>query len=91
MSNGSANSGGGGGGALGALLFVTGILILFALLFSVFLILPFFIFLAGIIAMLISDRKRDRQKSDDELDEERQREEAADAIERENARQRALV
>lgn len=90
MSNGNSN-GGGGGGALGALFFVIGVLILFALLFSVFLILPFFIFLAGIIAMVISDRKRDRQKSDAEREEDRQRQEASDAIDRENARQRALV
>jgi uncharacterized membrane protein len=89
VSNGTSS--GGGGGALGALFFVVGVLILFAVLFSVFLILPFFIFLAGIIAMVISDRKRDRKKSDSEREEDRQRQEASDAIDRENARQRALV
>lgn len=87
----SSGNGNGGGGAIGALIFVLGILIAFALLFSVFLILPFFIFIAGIIAMVISDRKRDRQKSDGDAEAERKRQEADDAIDRENARQRALI
>lgn len=47
-----------GGGVLGALIFTIGVLIVFALLFSTFLIVPFFVFLGGIIAMLISDRNR---------------------------------
>ena len=54
---------GGGGGVLGALFFVIGLLLLFCVLFSTFLIVPFFIFLAGIVAMVISDRKRDRDES----------------------------
>ena len=49
-----------GGGVLGALIFTIGVLIVFALLFSTFLIVPFFVFLGGIIAMLISDRNRGR-------------------------------
>ncbi|HMT03921.1 MAG TPA: hypothetical protein PKD76_00085 [Solirubrobacterales bacterium] len=48
-----------GGGAFGALIFVVGLLIVFAILFSAFLVIPFFVFLGGIVAMLISDRKRD--------------------------------
>lgn len=48
-----------GGGAFGALIFVVGLLIVFAVLFSAFLVIPFFVFLGGIVAMLISDRKRD--------------------------------
>ena len=48
-----------GGGAFGALVFVIGVLILFAIMFGLFLIVPFFIFLAGIVVMLVSDRKRD--------------------------------
>lgn len=47
-----------GGGAFGALVFVIGILAAFAVLFGFFLIVPFFVFLAGIIVMLVSDRKR---------------------------------
>jgi len=52
----------GGGGVFGALIFVVGALIVFGLLFSTFLIVPFFIFLGGIVAMLISDRKRSREE-----------------------------
>jgi uncharacterized membrane protein len=55
-------SGGGGvgfGGAIGALFFAIGALLLFAFGFAFFLILPFFVFLVGIVAMIISDRKRD--------------------------------
>lgn len=87
----NSGSGNGGGGIFGALLFVLGILALFALMFGFFLILPFFIFLAGIVAMIISDRKRDRQKSSDEQDDDKKRQEAEDAVDRENARQRALI
>ncbi len=46
-----------GGGVFGALIFVIGILLAFAVMFGLFLIVPFFIFLAGIIWMLVSDRK----------------------------------
>ena len=46
-----------GGGVFGALIFVVGILIAFAILFGFFLIVPFFVFLAGIIVMLVSDRR----------------------------------
>jgi uncharacterized membrane protein len=51
---------------IGALIFVLGVMILFALLFSTFLILPFFIFLAGIVAMLYSDRKNASRKKVEE-------------------------
>lgn|GEM_PF-2127855 len=59
------NSGGrnGSGSAIGALLFALGALLLFAFGFAFFLILPFFIFLGGIVAMLISDNKRDSGQS----------------------------
>ncbi|MDQ2700682.1 MAG: hypothetical protein M3Y23_05070 [Actinomycetota bacterium] len=87
----STGSGNGGGGALGALLFVIGALVLFALMMTVFLIIPFFIFLAGIIAMMIADRKRNKNKSEDELDREKRLREAQDAEDRENARQRAMI
>ncbi len=87
----STRSGNGGGGALGALLFVIGALVLFALMMTVFLIIPFFIFLAGIIAMMIADRKRNKNKSEDELDREKRLREAQDAEDRENARQRAMI
>jgi uncharacterized membrane protein len=46
-------------GAFGALFFALGAILLFAFGFAFFLILPFFVFVAGIVAMLISDRKRD--------------------------------
>lgn len=46
-----------GGGVFGALIFVIGILLAFAVMFGFFLIVPFFIFLAGIIVMLVSDRR----------------------------------
>lgn len=49
-----------GGGVFGALIFVIGILIAFAIMFGFFLIVPFFVFLAGIVVMLVSDRKRGR-------------------------------
>jgi hypothetical protein len=59
-----------GGGVIGALIFVVGILIAFAIMFGFFLIVPFFIFLAGIIVMLVSDRKRgsDEPSSEAESD-----------------------
>lgn len=52
----------GSGGALGALFFVIGLLLLFCVLFTTFLVIPFFIFLAGIVAMVISDRKRGKDE-----------------------------
>lgn len=55
-----------GGGVIGALVFVIGVLAAFALLFGLFLIVPFFIFLGGIVAMMISDRKRNRGREDEE-------------------------
>ncbi|MBN8866934.1 MAG: hypothetical protein J0H98_05235 [Solirubrobacterales bacterium] len=58
----------GGGGAIGALFFVIGVLIVFALLFSTFLVIPFFVFLAGIIAMLISDRNRGSGKKEEAVE-----------------------
>jgi len=48
--------------AFGALFFVLGVLLLFALGFGFFLILPFFVFLFGIVAMIISDRKRSPER-----------------------------
>lgn len=48
-----------GGGVVGALIFVIGILIAFSLMFGLFLIVPFFIFLAGVIVMLVADRRQD--------------------------------
>lgn len=47
-----------GGGVFGALIFVIGILLAFSVLFGLFLVVPFFIFLAGIVVMLVADRKR---------------------------------
>ncbi len=77
-----------GGGAIGALFFVIGALILFALMFSVFLIVPFFLFLAGIIAMMVSDRRRSRKKTDEP---EVERVGAAELLERDQARRRGSV
>ena len=51
-----------GGGVFGALIFVIGILLAFAVLFGFFLIVPFFVFLAGIVVMLVSDRRRGGEK-----------------------------
>ena len=48
----------GGGGAVAALFMALGILLLFVDSFGLFLILPFFIFLGGIVAMMFSDRRR---------------------------------
>lgn len=56
-----------GGGAIGALFFTIGVMILFVIMFSTFLIVPFFIFLAGIVAMIMSDRKNSRRKREDEV------------------------
>jgi uncharacterized membrane protein len=53
---------------MGALLFVIGVLIAFALMMGVFLILPFFLFLAGIVAMMVSDRRREKKTSDEEAE-----------------------
>lgn len=78
-----------GGGAIGALFFTVGVLFLFALMFGIFLILPFFLFLAGIIAMMISDRRRGRKSSIQEAAEEEERVDAAELIERDRARRRA--
>jgi len=60
---------------IGALLFVLGLMILFALLFSTFLVLPFFIFLAGIVAMIISDRKNASRKEVEEAPRDRDEDE----------------
>lgn len=57
-----------GGGAIGALFFTLGLMVLFVIMFSTFLILPFFIFIAGIIAMIVSDRKNSSRKQDEEVD-----------------------
>ena len=55
----NGNGGHSTGGAIAALFFAIGALLLFAVGFAFFLILPFFIFLIGIIAMIVSDRKSD--------------------------------
>ncbi len=55
----NGNGGHSSGGAIAALFFAIGALLLFAVGFAFFLVLPFFVFLAGIIAMIVSDRKRD--------------------------------
>ncbi len=57
-----------GGGAIGALFFTLGVMVLFVIMFSTFLILPFFIFIAGIIAMIVSDRRNSSRRKDDEED-----------------------
>jgi uncharacterized membrane protein len=56
LSQGGGGSGGGGG--IGALFFVLGALLIFAIGFDLFLIVPFFVFIFGMIAMMVSDRKR---------------------------------
>ncbi len=55
----NGNGGHSSGGAIAALFFAIGALLLFAVGFAFFLVLPFFVFLAGIVAMIVSDRKRD--------------------------------
>lgn len=57
-----------GGGAIGALFFTLGLMVLFVIMFSTFLILPFFIFIAGIIAMIVSDRRNSSRRKDDDDD-----------------------
>ena len=57
-----------GGGAIGALFFTLGLMVLFVIMFSTFLILPFFIFIAGIIAMIVSDRRNSSRRNEDEDD-----------------------
>lgn len=54
----NGNGGHSSGGAIAALFFAAGALLLFAISFAFFLVLPFFVFLAGIVAMIVSDRKR---------------------------------
>ena len=49
-----------GGSVVGSLFVALGLLLLFVVSFGFFLILPFFIFVGGIIAVMISDRKRGR-------------------------------
>ena len=77
-----------GGGAIGALFFAIGALILFALVFSLFLILPFFLFLAGIVAMMVSDRRRSRKEPDGP---EAERVGAAELLERDQASRRGAA
>lgn len=52
-----------GGGAVGALLTSVALLIAFSIFFNLFLIVPFFIFIGGVIAMVISDRRRSREEA----------------------------
>lgn len=52
-----------GGSAIGALFVVIGLLLLFSIFFNLFLVVPFFIFLGGIVAMLVSDSRRGRKES----------------------------
>lgn len=51
-----------GGSAFAALVSAIALLIVFAIFFNLFLIVPFFIFLGGIVAMLVSDSRRGRKK-----------------------------
>jgi len=50
------------------LFFTLGVMVLFVIMFSTFLILPFFIFIAGIIAMIVSDRRNSSRRNEDEDD-----------------------
>lgn len=50
-----------GGGAFGALLTTVLLLVAFSIFFNLFLIVPFFIFIGGVIAMVISDRRKSRE------------------------------
>ncbi|MCO5315019.1 MAG: hypothetical protein M9938_02485 [Solirubrobacterales bacterium] len=53
----------GGGSALAALFVSVGLLIAFAIFFNLFLIVPFFIFIGGLIAMVVSDRRKSRDEA----------------------------
>lgn len=55
----SAGQGTSGGSGFAALVATVGLLIAFSIFFNLFLIVPFFIFIGGIIAMVISDHRRD--------------------------------
>jgi membrane protein implicated in regulation of membrane protease activity len=68
VSNGNGNGKGGGSGIV-ALVTALALLIAFAVLFTTFLVVPFFIFLAGIVAMIVSDRKRDPERVAEEKQE----------------------
>lgn len=74
-----SGGGGNGGGAVGALIFALVALVLSALSLGLFLLAPFIVFLGGIIAMLISDRKRDSNRNGEvkASEEEAERAEAA--------------
>ncbi len=54
---------GSGGSVFGALVVTIGLLIAFSVFFNLFLVVPFFIFLGGLVAMFISDRRRGREES----------------------------
>ena len=60
------------GGAFGALLFALGALVLSVISIGLFLVVPFIVFIGGIIAMVISDRKRnsDRKSESEPAEEE---------------------
>ncbi len=62
----NGNGGHSSGGAIAALFFAIGALLLFAFGFAFFLVLPFFVFLGGIVAMLVSDRKRGSGPAEEE-------------------------
>lgn len=79
-----------GGGAIGALFFALGAVLLFAIMFGFFLILPFFLFIGGIIAMMVSDRKRGRKSSNGETANEEEQVGASELLERDRARRRAV-
>lgn len=73
MANGNGNGhASGGGSALAALFSALGLLIAFSLLFATFLIVPFFFFIAGIIAMIVSDRRRSPDRVAEEKAEQEQ-------------------
>lgn len=44
-----------------ALLSAIALLLVFAIFFNLFLVVPFFIFLGGIVAMLVSDSRKSRK------------------------------
>lgn len=76
---------------MGALLFVIGVLALFVLMMGLFLVLPFFLFLAGIVAMMVSDRRRGRRDDDDDVVVVEDRDETVEIVESGNGRRGTVV